>query len=216
MTRVIDEYRKKDFWVNENLRYVEPHFRMRKCAKLVNGLIRGVECDLLDVGCGPATLHQLLDPHITYYGIDIAIQEPASCLLETDFLESRIAFKDLRFDIVVACGVFEYVGRHQLQKFAEIRQILKDNGRFVMSYINFGHFRRHLSANYNNIQSIEDLSDALGRVFRIERCVPVYHHWRHHPPSRWPLAELQMNVNCKLPFVSPWLAGEFLFVCSGL
>ena len=49
-------YYKRDFWVDENLRYAEPHFGMRKVAREVRRIARGRECDLLDVGCGPGTL----------------------------------------------------------------------------------------------------------------------------------------------------------------
>src|SRR6266536_2610245 len=38
----------------------EPHFRMRKVARTVRSVTRGRQCDLLDVGCGPATLAQLM------------------------------------------------------------------------------------------------------------------------------------------------------------
>jgi SAM-dependent methyltransferase len=214
MSTVIDKYRQREFWAQENLRYSEPHFRMRKCANLLNALARNEGCDLLDVGCGPAALKQLLDPGINYHGIDIAIHAKAPYLVETNFLEAPIAFKGAHFDLVVACGVFEYAGRHQEEKFAEIRSILRDGGRFVMSYINFGHFRRHVSANYNNIQSIRELTSSLKRVFHVDRRIPVYHHWRHKAPGRSPLPEIQMRLNCGFPFLSSWLVGEYFFVCS--
>ncbi len=53
-------YHKRDFWATENRKYVQPHFRMRKVAREVRRVTRGRECDLLDIGCGPAALAGLM------------------------------------------------------------------------------------------------------------------------------------------------------------
>lgn len=45
----------------------------------------------------------------------------------------------MAFDIILAQGIFEYVGRFQPQKFAEIAQILNEDGKFIVSYVNFNH-----------------------------------------------------------------------------
>ena len=52
----------------------------------------------------PASLMRLLQPNIQYYGMDIAIHDPAPNLIETDFLEVPIRFDVKRFDIVIAQG----------------------------------------------------------------------------------------------------------------
>src|SRR5262249_43996585 len=111
---------KKDFWSKENLKYSRPHYRLEKSARIINRLAQGRRCTLLDVGCGPATLASLLRPNIQYYGIDIAISDPAPNLIEADILEAPIQFENKRFDIILAQGVFEYIGNFQAQKFAEI------------------------------------------------------------------------------------------------
>ena len=105
-----DTLYKKDFWSEENLKYSRPHYRLEKSARLINRLARGRERTLLDVGCGPATLMSLLEPNIKYYGIDIAIHDPAPNLIEADFLETPIRFDEKRFDIVLAQGVFRICG----------------------------------------------------------------------------------------------------------
>jgi hypothetical protein len=64
-------YHKRDFWASESFKFVEPHFRMRKVAREVRRVTRGRECDLLDVGCGPATLASLMPPGLHYHGIDM-------------------------------------------------------------------------------------------------------------------------------------------------
>ena len=116
---------KKEFWGEENRRYSQPHYRLEKAARIIKRLAGGRECDLLDVGCGPATVQSFLQPNIHYYGIDIAIHDPAPNLLEADLLETPIRFGSRKFDIILAQGFFEYAGEHQSQKFAEIAQILR-------------------------------------------------------------------------------------------
>jgi len=112
---------------------------MRKVARTVRSVSRGRQCDLLDVGCGPATLAQLMPAGVRYHGIDIAIQEPAPNLIETDIIKAPIAFGGKTFDVIVAQGMFEYVGRFQSQKFAEIASLLNDGGKFIVTYQNFAH-----------------------------------------------------------------------------
>ena len=97
-------YYKRDFWSKENLKHIAPHYRLQKSARIVNQLAGGHECALLDIGCGPATLKQLLRPNINYYGIDIAIQEPASNLIETDILAAPIKFGDKQFRLCPCFG----------------------------------------------------------------------------------------------------------------
>src|SRR5579862_1918223 len=131
MEQVEQKYYKRDFWADENLKYTEPHFRLEKSSHILNRIARGKECDLLDVGCGPATLMRLLDKNIHYHGIDIAIHNPAPNLIESDFLGNPIRFGNKKFDIILAQGVFEYVGAFQAQKFSEIKQSLKPDGIFM-------------------------------------------------------------------------------------
>ena len=214
MKEVTQNYRNKDYWIVENAQYAVPSFRLRKCARLVNRLAHGRACTLLDVGCGPAALNQLLDPGISYYGLDLAIHEPASYLREADFAQNRISFDERHFDFIVAMGVFEYMGQKQSQKLEEIKGILNEDGKFIMSYINFGHFRRQIWPNYNNVQPIAEMTKCLENVFRVERRLPVSHHWRQKQPGKNALPAIQMHLNFNIPLVSSALAVEYFFVCS--
>ena len=214
MRQVTAEYRKRDLWIKENLNYSEPHFRLEKAARIVNRLARGKECDLLDVGCGPATLMRLLDNNVHYHGIDIAIHNPAPHLIQTDFLEAPIGFGDKTFDIILAQGVFEYVGGFQAQKFSEINGLLNKGGRFIASYVNFNHIDRYLYTLYNNIQSFDVFYESLARFFRIDRFFPTSHHWHHWEPTRKSLKKLHMHINMHVPLVSPLFAIEYFFICS--
>jgi len=214
MNAATQEYRNKEYWIVENAQYAEPSFRLRKCARVVNQLANGRPSSLLDVGCGPAALRQLLDPNVSYYGLDLAIHERADYLREADFVKNRVAFDDRRFDFVTAMGFFEYMGQNQNQKFKEISQILNENGRFVMSYINFGHYRRQIWPNYNNVQSIAEMTKAVEKVFRIEKRFPASHHWRQKQPGNNSLPTIQMHVNFNIPLFSSMLAVEYFFICS--
>ncbi len=208
------KYYKKDFWDEENLKFAEPHVRLQKVARIVNKIAGEKEGDLLDIGCGPAALRRLLRPNINYYGIDIAIHEAAPNLLEADLLENPIRFNDKRFDIIVAQGVFEYFGTFQSQKFAEIREILTGDGKFVLSYWNFGHRDGRVYWPFSNIQPLDDFRESLAGYFTIESCFPASHNWKQNMSDRRLLKAINMRLNMNIPLVSPKLAVEYFFICS--
>ena len=208
------EYHKKSLWKTENANYSRPHYRLEKAARIANKISMGKECALLDVGCGPATLSRLLAPGIEYYGIDIAIQVPAPNLLEADLLENPIRFGDKRFDIVLAQGFFEYAGSFQSQKFTEIAQLLTENGKFILSYVNFGHRERDIYWLYNNVQPLDDFRKGLARHFKIHRFFPTSHNWKHSEPNRKIMKAANMHFNANIPFISPIFAVEYFFICS--
>jgi SAM-dependent methyltransferase len=210
------KYYKKDFWSTENLKYAEPHFRMRKVARVVSRLAGDRESDLLDVGCGPGTMQRVLPSNVHYHGIDISIPEPAENLLEMDILEAPIDFRGMKFDFVVAQGMFEYVGEYQARKFTEIAGLLKRDGKFVLTYQNFDHRQREIYWPYSNVQRLADFRRDLARFFRIERSFPVSHNWNHSQPRRPLLKASQVNLNINIPVISPLLAVDYLYVCSPL
>ena len=214
MAHITEKYYKQEFWATENLRYVKPHFRLAKAARIINRLARSKECELLDVGCGPATLASLLDKNISYYGIDIAIQHPAPNLLETDFLAGPIRFGAKQFDIIIAQGVFEYVGTFQAQKLAEIKQLLRNRGIFIVSYVNFDHLHSRVYEPYSNVQPFKEFWESLACVFRIDRCFPTSYHWYHREPNRQWLKAIQMRINVKIPVLSRLFGVEYFFICS--
>lgn len=207
---------KKDFWSKENLQYSRPHYRLEKSARIVNRTAGNRRCALLDVGCGGAALQSLIKPNIEYYGVDIALHGPAPNLIEADFLESPIPFANKRFDIVVAMGVFEYVGNLQAKVFSEIARLMSDGGVFIGSYVNFDHRRRFIYWPYSNVRSFGEFRRDLAQHFKIRRFFPTSHNWNHSEPRRkfWQVANIHVNVN--VPFISRALAVEYFFVCSPL
>jgi hypothetical protein len=44
------EYREKEFWSEENLKFRRPHHRLEKSVRIISSLSQGRECTLLDVG----------------------------------------------------------------------------------------------------------------------------------------------------------------------
>ena len=214
MPTVTDKFNKRTFWVKENLSYAEPNFRAKKCARMIAELSKGERCDLLDVGCGPVALRKVVGSNVKYHGIDMAIHHPDPYLREVDFSQNPISFDNKGFDFVVALGVFEYMGRFQATKFEEISRILKPNGKFIMSYVNFQHYRRRIYDMYNNVQSIAEMRQGLERTFTVDRCFPECHHWRHKQPGSLALPGLQLKLELSVPLLSPLLAVEYFFVCS--
>ena len=149
-----ERFYKREFWQTENLKFVAPHFRLVKVARIVRQLASGRRCDLLDVGCGPATLSRLMPGSVRYHGIDIAVQEPAANLIEMDFVDEPISFRGQSFDLIVVQGVFEYVGRFQSRKLKEIRDLLRDGGTFVVTYTNYAHRRRPATGHTTTFSSL--------------------------------------------------------------
>lgn len=217
MRRISNNFLGRDFWLEESRRYSEVHFRLEKCARILNTLSRGKSCDLLDVGCGPATLAKRLHKNINYFGIDMAIHNPAPNLLEMDITENEIKFENKTFDLIVMQGVVEYLGDFQCKKFAEIKLILKCNGKFIVTYEKFSHWKSELfdkHSIYNNMQPIEDLKNDLGSFFQIEKFFTSSHNWYRSEPRRKWLYKVQMPLRIHIPIISRLLAVEYFFVCS--
>ena len=204
---------KKDFWSKENQKFSEPWYRMEKSARLIARLAGGRECSLLDIGCGPAALMRLLPQNVDYYGIDIAIQEPAPNLIESDILKNPIRFGNRQFDIIIAQGVFEYLGDSHSQKFAEIAKILNGGGTFIVSYTNFRHRKPVVYHAFSNVVSLDQFRSDLARYFDIRRCFPFSHNWKHGQPARRFVKGVNMHVSANIPLISPVLAVEYFFIC---
>ena len=130
-------------------------YRTSACSRspgIVPRLARDRECRPARRGVRAGHPGTLLQPNVHYHGIDISIPEPAENLLEADILEAPIDFRGMKFNLVVAQGLFEYVGEYQSQKFAEIAAVLKDDGKFVLTYQNFDHRQREIYWPYSNVQ----------------------------------------------------------------
>ena len=205
---------KKEFWRAENLQYSSPHRRMVKVARIANSLARGRNCTLLDVGCGPTTLASLLQPNIDYYGVDIAIQEPAPNLLEVDLLKNPIGFDGRRFNIVVAQGFFEYVGKFQSQKLAEIAGLLAEGGTFIASYVNFGHWHRSMYAPYSNVQPFPKFRSSISEHFTVQRVVPTSYNLRHNDSHRKLAQVLGLGTDLNIPILGPFFAIQYILLCT--
>ena len=214
MQHVSDTYYGREFWARENLNYERPHFRLEKAARLVNKIAGDEHVELLDVGCGPAALMGLLRPNIRYYGIDIAIHRLAPNLIQSDILKDPIRFGEKQFDIVVAQGVFEYVGQHQMAKFAEISRILKSGGTFLASYVNFDHCNKQIYWPYNNVQRFSDFYRSLSEHFEVRRYFPTSHRWHHDEPRKRLMRAIQKYTNVNVPVISRMFAVEYFFLCS--
>lgn len=207
-------YYPRDFWNEENQKFSRPHLRLEKSARIIRRIAGGRECTLLDIGCGPAALMRLLPPNIHYYGVDIAIHDPAPNLIEADILKTPIRFADKRFDIITAQGLFEYMGEFQSQKLAEIAALLNEDGKFVVSYWNYGHRNRQIYWAHSNVQSLDQFRADLVRHFSIDRFFPASHNWQHSSPNRRLNKVLNRYVNVNIPFISHTLAVEYFFLCS--
>jgi SAM-dependent methyltransferase len=204
----------KEFWTDEHRHFVDPHFRLRKSARLINKMASDRPCTLLDVGCARAALHPLLRPTIDYFGIDIAIAQPAANLKEIDLLDNPIDFDGRRFDFVVAQGLFEYLEGVQEDKFHEIAKILSPTGHFIVTYENFDHRRPSIYRAYSNVQNPAAFQRSLEREFVVDRRVATSLNWTHSQPVRPLVRWVNMPLWPPLPMLTGKLAVEYFFVCS--
>ena len=213
-------YHKRDFWGTENLKYATPHFRMRKVARLIHAVARARPkasgLDLLDVGCGPGTLARLLPDGVRYHGIDIAIAAPAPNLLEADIVQVPIAFGGAAFDIVVAQGLFEYLGSVQSRKLAEIAGLLADGGTLICTYQNFAHLRKSVYWPYSNVVGPREFRRDIERYFRIERAFPTAYNWSQSHPNRALVRAPQERLRVSIPVAGRLFAVDYCYVCSPL
>ena len=208
------KYYKKDYWQESNLAFTKPHFRLEKCAQIINTRAKNRECRLLDIGCGPATLTELLHSNIHYYGIDIAIHRNGNNFIESDIVQNTIDFNGMHFDFVVASGLFEYLGDFQCRKFAEINKILNDDGEFILTYSNIKHRRFRPEQPWNNVQTISEFGRDLADYFLVKRFFASSHNRFFYAPQNPWMKKIQMKINTYLPILSPWLAVEYFFICS--
>ena len=72
----------------------------------------------------------------------------------------------------MAQGLFEYLGEFQARKFGEIRQLLRPDGKFVVTYINFGHRKKSIYWPYSNVQSLSDFRESLDPLFPDRQILP--------------------------------------------
>jgi len=208
----------RDFWIEQGrANYSKPHYRLEKSARIINRLARNRgQCTLFDIGCGPAALERLLSPNISYYGVDMAIQEPRPNLIENNFIESPIWFSDMQFDFISVQGVFEYLGAHQPRKLAEIAGLLRPGGRALLTYVNFGHRKPDICAPYTNVQSVADFRAGVGQYLDIRKFYPTSYNWNHWEPGRALLRAANMQVQVNVPLLGPRLAVEYFFICAPL
>jgi len=204
----------KEFWSKEHQKFVDPHFRLRKSARLINKMASSRPCTLLDVGCARASLHSLLNSNIEYYGIDLAIGHPAPNLREVNLLEDAIDFDGRRFDFIVALGLFEYLEGVQEDKFREIAKILSPTGYFIATYENFDHRRPSIYWAYSNVQSPAAFHASLEREFVVERRWATSLNWTHSQPVRPLVKAINAPFFPPVPAMTPRLAVEFFYVCS--
>jgi len=216
-------FKDRAYWEQATLPYAEPYFRVEKCARVITRLAGSQPCDLLDVGCGPATLERLLPANMRYFGVDLAIHEPSANLLELDLAVSPLQFEGRKFDIVVAAGLFEYLDRVQDRVLREIREILNDGGKFVVTYTNFHQLWHHRPTvraydtdRYNNKQSLRDFRRSLERQFVVDRWFPSSHNTSVREPTLRPSKAMQLGIEHGIPLLSRMLAVNYFFICRPL
>jgi 2-polyprenyl-3-methyl-5-hydroxy-6-metoxy-1,4-benzoquinol methylase len=106
-----------------------------------NGLVRRyVRGDVLDIGCGPATIAEFLTPSQKYVGIEI--QEgyitylrsrfPQHTFFRRDVERESLSLGSLRFDTVLMVALIEHLATPE-SVIVEVRKHIKPGGHLVIS-----------------------------------------------------------------------------------
>jgi len=188
---------KTDYWAVETQKYRLPHRRLKRLAGELNRLPLAAGT-VLDLGCGPGTLGQLLDrTRLTYFGVDVFPQPNFAGRYGQFDLEggtwSDFPFTE-KFDAVVLSGVMEYLSAKRVGELLSFikEHLLKSDGIVIASYTNFEHYTRQ-PLNYHPawlaIWPSDQLANLFAQVgFRVERKYPSYYfvlNRRIYSPRRW-------------------------------
>jgi 2-polyprenyl-3-methyl-5-hydroxy-6-metoxy-1,4-benzoquinol methylase len=106
-----------------------------------NGLVRRyVTGDVLDIGCGPATIAEFLEPSQKYVGIEIQDayitylrgRFPQHTFLRRDVERESLSLGSLRFDTVLMVALVEHLATPE-SVIVEARKHIKPGGHLVIS-----------------------------------------------------------------------------------
>lgn len=102
--------------------------------------------EVIDLGCGDASLLEVISKNVVYSGIDIS---PTQLNYATEYIQNNnrnnatvykgdilnLDFKDDTFDAALACDVVEHVLSPE-KLFKEIKRVVKNNGYIIFSIPN--------------------------------------------------------------------------------
>lgn len=195
------------YWDERGLAFQKVHHRLRIIREMFDR-IPGPVTTVLDLGCGPATLRQVLPPHVEYFGVDFAaaiveaFADPAHFEV-ADFNVNPSCFDTKTFDVLICSGIFEYVrDPHRFVELLERKATI--GGHLILSYTNRQHFRSipamvrgehptYVDPHYNftSIPQTMRLLSAhrfqlvsyTGITHRQKRVLPLFSRFTHFPLS---------------------------------
>lgn len=127
----------------------------------VAGFFAGMRGRFLDVGCCEGGLRKYLEPGLEYHGAD-GVDNDFPNFTKIDFNRAVLPYPDGTFDAVSCCATLEHLF-HPLEILREMKRVLKDDGKVLISLPNDGGLNSMLSVFYR-IKPYDEL---------------VYgHHWR--------------------------------------
>jgi SAM-dependent methyltransferase len=203
------------FWNRRAKPFAVPHARLNVIARLIRES-EGPRRHLLDVGCGPASLRQVIPADTEYFGADVADEIIASFgdpahFQAFDWNRSPRLFDGRLFDVIVCSGFLEYTNDIEAA-LGHLRAQLAPGGRLIASYMNHQHWSawrfvltgktRSLPDPHRNFLTLRELTRTFRRSgLRSERSVALHQDLRE---LAWPWSSLR----------SPWnlRARQFVFV----
>ena len=212
---------KRSYWQQETKKFTWKHARILLIAEEINRdrNIRSV----LDLGAGEALLHRLLDPRISYRGLDIAGEKdgtrayPPVDYYDFDHLDSNAEVAGSPYDCVVISGLLEYLENWEQLITMAREKWLKPGGVCLVSFINTKGYRENAPVKDHPMwkhkfmlpQILRDL-ERLG--LKVEKVYPIFwgsKSWLRPLIKFW--AEVAWELDKVLSMDRTWVS-QFLLI----
>jgi SAM-dependent methyltransferase len=160
----------------------------------IGNFFKNIKGKLLDVGCCRGGLRKYLHGELEYYGVDVLINNFKN-YIRIDLNSKLLPFKNKQFDAVNCSDVLEHLF-YPLEMLKEIKRVLKDDGRVLISLPNDRGLNRIFLDLFTDIRSFED---------------SVYdHHWRFSIQSARDFFQKEFKIIEESPEFGP-LFRRYLF-----
>jgi 2-polyprenyl-3-methyl-5-hydroxy-6-metoxy-1,4-benzoquinol methylase len=146
----------------ENIKKDDSYFKNEQRFGIIKDIIMKEQPDIvLDVGCGSGYLASLIkkeNPHIVIHGFDVSAvalkkAEALDKKYQLDINYQNIPESDKYYDVVVCSEVMEHLLDVGYCLF-EMKRVLKESGRLVLTVPNFGFWRFRIDSLFGKVPFI--------------------------------------------------------------
>jgi len=212
---------KRTYWQQETKKFTWKHARILLIAETINH-DPGIH-SVLDLGAGEALLSRLLDPRITYHGLDIAGDKTGSNQKQVvdyydfDHLEKNKEIEGIPYDCIVISGLLEYLQDWEGTLAFAISRWLKPGGVCLVSFINAAGYQQNAPVKNHPMWRHKFtlpiiLNDLEAHKLAVQKVYPIFwgsKSWLKPLIKLW--AEFAIKNNRLLSMDRSWVS-QYLFV----